>query len=123
MLCMQQFVVFVVVLVAMSCLTLVTPWPEAHQAPLSVGFSRQEYWSELPFPSPGDLPNPGIEPGSPALQVNSLPTGPPGQPLRGFQFSRSVVSHSLRLHGLQHARPPCPSPTPRVYSNSCPFSR
>ena len=43
-------------------------------------FSRQEYWSGLPFPSPGDLPNPGIEPGSPALQADSLPTDPPGKP-------------------------------------------
>ena len=45
----------------------VTPWTVAHQAPLSTGFSRQEYWSRLPFPSPGDLPDPGIEPASPAL--------------------------------------------------------
>ena len=44
-----------------------TPWTVAHQAPLSMGFSRQEYWSGLPFPSPGDLPHPGIEPESPAL--------------------------------------------------------
>ena len=44
-----------------------TPWTVAYQAPLSMGFSRQEYWSGLPFPSPGDLPNPGIEPGSPTL--------------------------------------------------------
>jgi len=51
----------------------VTPWTVAHQAPLSMEFSRQEYCSELPFPSPGDLPDPGIEPTSPALQVNSLP--------------------------------------------------
>jgi len=53
-----------------SCLTM-TPWMEAHQAPLSMEFSRQEYWSGLPFPSPGDLPDPGIKPGSPALQVDS----------------------------------------------------
>ena len=45
----------------------VTPWTVAHQASLSMGFSRQEYWSGLPFPSPGDLPNPGTEPASPAL--------------------------------------------------------
>ena len=51
-----------------------TPWTVACQAPLSMGFSRQEYWSGLPFPSPGDLPNPGIEPGSPVLQADSLPT-------------------------------------------------
>ena len=57
------------------------PMTVAHQAPLSMEFSRQEYWSGLPFPSPGDLPNPGIEPespASPALQVDSLLTGSPG---------------------------------------------
>ena len=48
----------------------------APQVPLSIGFSRQEYWSGLSFPSPGDLPNPGIKPGSPALQANSLPAEP-----------------------------------------------
>ena len=61
-------------LVTKSCLTLVIPWTVAHQAPLSMGFSRQEHWSRLPFPSPGDLPDPGIEPKSPALQADSLPT-------------------------------------------------
>ena len=61
-------------LVSKLCLTLATPWTVAHQAPLSMGFSRQEYWSELPFPSPGDLPDPGIKPRSPALQADSLPT-------------------------------------------------
>ena len=54
--------------------TLATPWTLACQAPLSMGFYRQEYWSGLPFPSPGDLPNPGIKPRSPALQADSLPT-------------------------------------------------
>ena len=49
-----------------------TPWTVAYQAPLSMGFSRQEYWSGLPFPSPGDLPNPGIETKSPALQANAF---------------------------------------------------
>ena len=58
-----------------------TPWTVTHQAPLSMGFCRQEYWSGLPFPSPGDLPNPGIEPRSPALQADSLPSDPPGKPL------------------------------------------
>ena len=57
-----------------------TPWTVARQAPLSMGFSRQEYWSGLPFPSPGDLPNPGIEPESPALQVDALSSEPPGKP-------------------------------------------
>ena len=57
-----------------SCPTLVIPWTVACQAPLSMGFSRREYWSGLPFLSPEDLPDPGIEPRSPALQADSLPT-------------------------------------------------
>ena len=57
-----------------SCPTLSIPWITACQAPLSMGLLRQEYWSGLPFPSPGDLPNPGIEPGSPAFQVDDIPT-------------------------------------------------
>ena len=57
-----------------------TPWTVAYQAPLSMGFSRQEFWSGLPFPSTGDLPNPGIEPGSPTLQTGTLPSEPPGKP-------------------------------------------
>ena len=61
-------------LVTKSCLTLVTPWTSAHQASLSMGFSRLEYWRGFLFPSPEDLPDPGIEPGSPALQADSLPT-------------------------------------------------
>ena len=56
----------------------VTLWTIAYQAALSMGFSRQGYWSGLPFPSPGDLPNPGIEPGPPALQADALPSAPPG---------------------------------------------
>ena len=67
-------------LVTKSCLTLATPWTAACQAPLSMGFSRQEYCSGLPFPSPGDIPNTGIEPGSPALQADSLQSEPPGKP-------------------------------------------
>ena len=57
----------------------VTPWTVAYQAPLSMEFSRQEYWSGLPFPSPGDLPDPGIEPRSPALQADALLSEPPGK--------------------------------------------
>ena len=57
-----------------------TPWTVAHQAPPSMGFSRQEYWGGLPFPSPGDFPDPGLEPKSPALQPDSLPSEPPGKP-------------------------------------------
>ena len=56
-----------------------TPWTVAHQAPLFMGFSRQEYWSGLPFPSPGDLPDPEIEPRSPALQTDALPSEPSGK--------------------------------------------
>ena len=56
-----------------------TPWTVTYQALLSMGFSRQEYWSGLPFPSPGDLPDPAIEPRSPALQADSLPCKPPGK--------------------------------------------
>ena len=61
-------------LVAKLCPTPATPWTVACQAPPSMGFSRQEYWSGLPFPSPGDLLDSGIEPGSPAFQADSLPT-------------------------------------------------
>ena len=57
-----------------------TPQTVACPVPLSMGFSRQEYWSELLFPSPGDLPNPGIEPKSPTLQADSLPNEPQGSP-------------------------------------------
>ena len=60
-------------LVTKSCPTLSTPWTVTCQAPLPMGFSRQEYWSGLPFPPPRDLPDPGIEPWSPVLQVDSLP--------------------------------------------------
>ena len=57
-----------------------TPWTVAYQAPLSMGFSRQEYWSGLPFPSPGDLPNTGIESGSSTSQADALPSEPPRKP-------------------------------------------
>ena len=66
-------------LVTKLCPTLANPWTVALQVPLSMGFSRQEYWSGLPFSSPGDLPNPGIEPWSPALQADSLLSEPPGE--------------------------------------------
>ena len=141
--------------------SLATPWTVASQA--------SAYWSGLPFPSPGELPNPGIEPGSPALQADSLQNcsqshqgsliclytclkqqclyfkvftflallglccgkgsaaavqGPHyptdvGSQFPSVQFSCSVVSYSFRPHRLQQGRPPCPSPTPRAYSNSC----
>ena len=75
-------------LVAQSRPTLVIPWTVAHQAPLSMGFSSQGYWSGLPFPSPGDLPKPGIEPESPALRVDSLPVSHLGISLFTFMHWR-----------------------------------
>ena len=63
-----------------SCPTVCDPMTVAHQAPLSMGFSRQEYWSGLPCPSPGDLPKPGSKPRSPSLQANSLPAEPQRKP-------------------------------------------
>ena len=73
----------------------VTSWTIACQAPLSTEFSRQEYWSGLSFPSPEDLPDPGIKPGSPALQAESLPTELPGKP---FEHAKHVhIKVSLRL--------------------------
>ena len=73
-----------------------TPWTVAHQAPPSMGFSRQEYWSGVPLLSPGDLPNPGIEPRSPALQADTLTSEPPGKPLDTVEESvnRERESHS-----------------------------
>ena len=66
----------------------------AHQAPLSMGFSRQEYWSGLPFPFPGDLPNPGMDPGSPALQVDSLPLSHQGSPYKiEITIKRNIICH------------------------------
>ena len=111
----------------------VTLWTVAHQAPL-LGFSREEYWSGLPHPPPGgsswsgDLPDPGIESTSlmsPILAGIFFTTSSTweGPCYVSVQFSRSVMSDSLQPHGLQHARLPCPSPTPRVYSNSCPSSQ
>ena len=66
----------------LSCVQLfATPWTVAYQAPQSMEFSRKKYWSELPFPSPGDFPNPGIKPGSPALQADALPSELLGKPI------------------------------------------
>ena len=70
----------VCVLVTQSCLTLCNPWTIVHQAPLSMEFSRQVYWSGLLFPLLGDLPDPGVEPGSPELQADSLPSKLPEKP-------------------------------------------
>ena len=66
--------------VTQSCPTLATPWTVAYQAAPSMGFSWQVYWSGLPFPFPRDLPDPGMEPGSPAFQADTLTSEPPGKP-------------------------------------------
>ena len=73
-----------------------TSWTVAYQAPPSMGFSRQECWSGLPFSSPGDLPDPGIEPGSPALQADALPSEPPGKSQNKIRVSNfpTIIQHS-----------------------------
>ena len=68
-----------------------TPWTVACQAPLVMEFSRQEYWSGLPFPSPGDLPKPGIKPGTPALPADSLMSEPPGKPIHKSPMQDGVL--------------------------------
>ena len=68
-----------------------TPGTVARQAPLSKGFPRQEYWSELPFPSPGDLPNPGIKAMSPALQADSLPLSHQGKTHQSYLTSKTKL--------------------------------
>ena len=72
-----------------------TPRTAAHQAPLSMGFSRQEYWSGLPFPSPGDLPDSEIEPGSPTLLADALTSQPPGKPI--FSSKDNLNWYNSRL--------------------------
>ena len=68
-----------------------TPWTVAYQAPPSMGFSRQEYWSGVPFPSPGDLPDPGIKPRSPALEADALNSEPPGKPWMEANVTPTLV--------------------------------
>ena len=100
----------------------VIPWTIAHQAPLSMEFSRQEFWSGLLLPSPGDLPNPGIKPRSLTLQEDSLPTEPPGKPNYGggnedmeTSFKRShacTVVLGAPHPAADHHQPKPPSETP-----------
>ena len=85
---------------SLSCVWLfATPWTGVYQNPPSMGFSRQEYWSGLPFPSSGDLPTPGIEPWSPTLQADALPSEPPGKSTEGklglILMGRAMLSKSL----------------------------
>ena len=84
-------------LVAKWCPTLAIPWTVAGQAPLSLGFSRQEYWSGLPFPSPGDLPDPGIKPRSPAWQADSFPSELQGSPLGVLVLCNTSLQKLLLL--------------------------
>ena len=84
-----------------------TPWTVASQAPLSMEFSRQGDWSGLPFPTAGDLPDSGIESVSPALQVDSLPPGPPGNanyflPCRVFYISQSILKYPSSFSSYNH---------------------
>ena len=84
----------------LSCVQLfLIPWTVAYQAPPSIGFSRQEYWSRLPLPSPGDLPDAGMEPRSPALQAYALPSESPGKPLL-FVRGTKLTLLSTDIHCL-----------------------
>ena len=74
-----------------------TLWTVAYQASPSMGFCRQEYWSGLPFPSPGDLPGPGIKPGSPALEADALTSEPPGKPIKMLIKLIAVAFHSIYI--------------------------
>ena len=96
-------------LVSKSCLNFVTPWTVACQVPLSMGFSRQEYWSGLPFPSPGHLPDHRTESTSPALAGAFFATGPPGKPLR-------AVSLPYPHPSLQLVESPPPDSTSQLKS-------
>ena len=107
---------------AQSCPTL-KRHPRDYSPPaLSMGFSKQEYWSGLPCPPPGGLPNPGIKPASPVSPA--LPLGHRRNASlieTWLLFTRSVMSDSLQPHGPQNARLPCPSPSPGVCSNLVDF--
>ena len=85
-----------------------TPLTVAHQAPLSMGFPRQDYWSGLPFTSPGDLPNPGIEPKFLAWQADFLPLSHLGSPLRSVQFSSVAQSCLTLCNPMNHSMPGLP---------------
>ena len=90
----------------------VTPWTVVHQAPPSMGFSRQEYWSGLPFTSPGDLLDPGIKPRSPALQADVLTSEPPEKPL--YNKKTNLFPEDIRFKMAEqknvHSSPPMKAP-------------
>ena len=81
--------------VAQSRPTLFDPWTVAHQVLPSMGFSRQQYWNGLTFPSPGDLPSPGIEPRSPTLQADALPSEPRGKQKQDWELTVAQIINSL----------------------------
>ena len=101
----------------------VTPWTAAHQAPLSVGFPRQEYWSGLSFPSPGDLPDSGIKPCSPAFQADSFLSEPPGKLRRIYRrrLLSCVANHRRELLKSTKA-PPAPGTRLRTHVPPRPWS-
>ena len=85
---------------SLSRVQLATPWTVAHQVSLYMGFSRQEYWNGLPFPFPGDFPDPGMEPRSPSLQADVLTSEPPEKPMLQmdiiyFYFTSNFISSTL----------------------------
>ena len=117
-----------------------TPWTVTYQAPPSMGFSRQEYWSGLPFPSPGHLPDPGIEPGSPTLQANALTSEPPGKPIPldhpsapalstlshasnlDWQFISHMIMYMFQCHSPKSSHPrPLPQSPKDCSIHLCPF--
>ena len=91
----------------------VTPSTVACQAPLSMGFSRKEYWNGLPFPFPGDLPNPGFKPRSPTLQADSLLSEPPGKPKNTGDGSLSLLQGTFPTQVLNRGVNSFPSEPPR----------
>ena len=101
-------------LVTKLCLTLATPWTVAHYAPLSMGFPGQEYWSGLPFPSPGNLLNPGIETVSPGLQVDSLPLSHQGGKEMEENLTRDNSEHLVlpasQIHSSHSSQIDCLKP-------------
>ena len=98
--------------VVQLCLTLCDPMTVARQAPLSMGFSRQEYWSGLPCPPPGDLPDPGIEPASPVLAARFFATELPGKP------SLTAKRETLKKARVALVPPRVPPPVDSAYARS-----